>query len=128
MKNHINHTIKEIQHYLPSQMTLKDFIHHNSLHPFQKYSFYEGIFRASKLFGYKVTLQLGEFRELFALNRIKEKTLERIIIERKGKGKLLKIFITRNESCNALDLIPPTFQLQQKRALFHSTLNIFNRW
>lgn len=72
MKNHINHTIKEIQHYLPSQMTLKDFIHHNSLHPFQKYSFYEGIFRASKLFGYKVTLQLGEFRELFALNRIKE--------------------------------------------------------
>jgi len=88
MKNHINHTIKEIQHYLPSQMTLKDFIHHNTLHPFQKYSFYEGIFRASKLFGYKVTLQLGEFRELFTLNRIKEKTLERIIIERKGKGQV----------------------------------------
>lgn len=90
MKNHINHTIKEIQHYLPSQIVFsKDFIHHNSLHPFQKYSFYEGTYvRASKLFGYKVTLQLGEFRELFALKSYQRKNLRKNHHQRKGKGQV----------------------------------------
>lgn len=80
----LDHTLHELTHYLPSQMTLKDFIHHNSLHAFQKQKFYEGIFRASKLFGFKVTLQLDDYRNLFKLGRIKEEVIERIIIERKG--------------------------------------------
>ncbi len=78
------HTLHEIKHYLPSQMTLKDFVHHNSLHAFQDMKFYEGIFRASKIFGYKVTLELDDFRRLFRLGRIKEHVIQRIIEERKG--------------------------------------------
>ncbi|MBL7755232.1 MAG: DUF2309 family protein, partial [Chitinophagaceae bacterium] len=61
----LKHILHEIAHYLPSQMTLKDFVHHNSLHAFQHESFYEGIFRASKIFGFKVTLQLADYRKLF---------------------------------------------------------------
>jgi hypothetical protein len=60
------HVLHELKHYLPSQTPLKDFIHHNSLHAFQKLKFYEGIFKASKIFGYQVTLQLTEYRELYA--------------------------------------------------------------
>lgn len=86
----INHTLHELKHFLPSQMTLKDFIHHNSLHAFQDMKFYDGIFRASKLFGYKVTLQLQEYRKLFSLGRIKESVIERIIIDRKGADELGK--------------------------------------
>ena len=86
----INHTLHELKHFLPSQMTLKDFIHHNSLHAFQDMKFYDGIFRASKLFGYKVTLQLQEYRKLFSLGRIKESVIERIIIDRKGAHELEK--------------------------------------
>ena len=82
------HTLHELKHFLPSQMTLKDFIHHNTLHAFQDMKFYDGIFRASKMFGYKVTLQLQEYRKLFSLGRIKESVIERIIIDRKGEKEL----------------------------------------
>ena len=48
--------------------------------------FYDAIFKASKIFGYQVTLQLTEFRELYKIGRIKKEILERIITERKGAG------------------------------------------
>lgn len=78
------HVLHELKHYLPSQTPLKDFIHHNSLHAFQSLPFYDAIFKASKIFGYQVTLQLTEFRELYQAGRIKNEVLERIIAEKKG--------------------------------------------
>ena len=84
----LEHTLHEVMHYLPSQMTLKDFVHHNSLHAFQHMKFYEGIFRASKIFGFKVSLQLAEFRDLYKKGRITEPVIERIIVERKGEENL----------------------------------------
>lgn len=78
------HILQELKHYLPTQTPLKDFIHHNSLHAFQDMKFYDAIFKASKIFGYQVTLQLGEFRKLYETGRINDAVLERIIVERKG--------------------------------------------
>lgn len=78
------HVLQELKHYLPSQTPLKDFIHHNSLHAFQQMKFYDAIFKASKIFGYQVTLQLSEFRELHRIGRINNEVLERIIAEKKG--------------------------------------------
>ncbi len=82
------HVLHELKHYLPSQTPLKDFIHHNSLHAFQNLKFYEALFKASKIFGYQVTLQLEEYRQLYDIRRIKEDILERIISEKKGKANL----------------------------------------
>lgn len=82
--------LHDIKHYLPSQMTLKDFVHHNTLHAFQDQKFYDAIFRASDLFGYKVTLQLNDFRKLYNLGRIKESVIERIVIDCKGKSESKK--------------------------------------
>ena len=75
------HTLK---HYLPSQGPLKDFVHHNSLHAFQDMLFYDAIFKASKIFGYKVTFSLAEYRNLYQIGRIHSATLERVIREHKG--------------------------------------------
>ena len=75
------HTLK---HYLPSQGPLKDFVHHNSLHAFQEMKFYDAIFKASKIFGYKVTFSLAEYRNLYQVKRIHPVILERVIRERKG--------------------------------------------
>jgi len=84
-KEHIIHLLK---HYLPSQTPLKDFIHHNTLHAFQDQKFYDGIFKASKIFGYQVTLQLDEFRGLYKIGRIQEAILNKLITERKGPAEL----------------------------------------
>ena len=81
---HEHHILHELRHYLPSQTPLKDFIHHNSLHAFQDMKFYDAIFKASKMFGYQVTLQLSEFRKLHEISRIKDQILDKAIIDRKG--------------------------------------------
>jgi uncharacterized protein YbcC (UPF0753/DUF2309 family) len=76
--------LHELKHFLPVQAPLKDFIHHNSLHAFQNLKFYEALRNASKIFGYKVSLSLNEFRELYKTKHIRKDILEKIILERKG--------------------------------------------
>ncbi|HEX7903043.1 MAG TPA: DUF2309 domain-containing protein [Chitinophagaceae bacterium] len=80
------HVLNELKHYLPSQQALKDFIHHNSLHAFQHMKFYDAIFKASKIFGFQVSLQLTEFRQLYKNGRIREDVLEMVIEDKKGKA------------------------------------------
>ena len=79
------HVIHELKHFLPSQQALKDFIHHNSLHAFQHMKFYDAIFKASKIFGFQVHLQLPEYREMFETGRIRKDILEMVIANKKGK-------------------------------------------
>ncbi len=78
------HVLHELKHYLPSQQALKDFIHHNSLHAFQHMKFYDAIFKASKIFGFQVHLELPEYRELFKTGRIREDILEMVISKKKS--------------------------------------------
>ena len=77
--------IHELKHFLPSQQALKDFIHHNSLHAFQHMKFYDAIFKASKIFGFQVHLQLPEYRELYQTGRIRRDVLEIVIANKRGK-------------------------------------------
>ncbi len=80
------HLLHELKHFLPSQQALKDFIHHNSLHAFQHMKFYDAIFKASKIFGFQVSLQLPEYRQLHQRGRIREDILEMVIANKKGKN------------------------------------------
>ena len=75
--------IHELKHFLPSQQALKDFIHHNSLHAFQHTKFYDAIFKASKIFGFQVHLQLPEYREMYKTGRIREDILQKVIAAKK---------------------------------------------
>ncbi len=79
------HVVHELKHFLPAQQALKDFIHHNSLHAFQHMKFYDAIFKASKIFGFQVHLQLPEYREMFKTGRIREDVLQMVIANKKGK-------------------------------------------
>ncbi|AFK02335.1 UPF0753 protein [Emticicia oligotrophica DSM 17448] len=80
--------LHELKHFLPAQAPLKDFVHHNTLHAFQDTKFYDAIRRASKLFGYKTSLSLEEYRALFEQEKINPDILERAIIQKKGKKDL----------------------------------------
>lgn len=77
--------LHDLKHYLPAQNPLKDFVHHNTLHAFQDLKFFEGIRRASEIFGYKVSLSLNEFRDLYHSGQIHKDVLERTILEKFGK-------------------------------------------
>jgi hypothetical protein len=76
--------LHDLKHYLPAQASLKDFIHHNTLHAFQTQEFHKAIRHASEILGYKVSLKLDEFRDLYHAGQINGKVLDKIITERKG--------------------------------------------
>jgi uncharacterized protein YbcC (UPF0753/DUF2309 family) len=78
--------IHHLKHYLPAQAALKDFIHHNTLHAFQDRKFYDAITQASQIFGYKTSLSLVEYRDLFSQKKISEATLEKVILDKKGQS------------------------------------------
>ncbi len=82
------HILHELAHYLPAQLALKDFVHHNSLHAFQDKEFFEGIFAATKIFGIQATFNINEYRKLYAQGRIKSNILERVIVRGKGENAL----------------------------------------
>ena len=78
--------LHELKHFLPAQAPLKDFIHHNTLHAFQHEKFHKAIRTASKMFGYKVSFTLAEFRSLYQSKRIREDILEKVISDTKGEA------------------------------------------
>jgi uncharacterized protein len=85
----IHSIIHNLKHYLPAQAPLKDFIHHNTLHAFQKNKFHSGIRKASKILGYKVYLSLDEFRTRYKNGEIKDEILDIQIEKVKGKQNVL---------------------------------------
>ena len=107
MTHHFNEddVLHKLKHYLPAQAPLKDFVHHNSLHSFQDKEFFEGIFSASEIFGYQVTFNINEYRELYEQGRIREKIIDKVILESYGhsqisvyKNKMLNSFYESNYS------------------------------
>jgi len=76
--------LKKLRKYLPAQAPLKDFVHHNTLHAFQDQDFEDALRTASRMFGYKVTLSIDEYRELYKNHKIREDVLEDRIIKKKG--------------------------------------------
>jgi uncharacterized protein len=89
LSSDIAHILHELSHFLPSQLGLKDFIHHNTLHAYQHMKFYDAIFKASAIFGYQTTLQLTEFRQLYKNGRIKAEVLDHVIGQSKGSDQLV---------------------------------------
>ncbi len=96
------HVIHELKHYLPSQQALKDFIHHNTLHAFQHRKFYDAIFKASKIFGFQVHLQLPEYREMYKTGRIREDVLTMVIAGKKNgdTGWMDKLLLKEYDTVN----------------------------
>lgn len=80
--------IHHLKHFLPAQAPLKDFIHHNTLHAFQDRKFNDALLEASKIFGYKTSLSIKEYRQLYEDKKISELILDKIILEKKGADEL----------------------------------------
>ena len=77
----IEGTVKKLKHFLPAQASLKDFIHHNTLHSFQSEKFFDGIRQASTTLGYKVSLSLEEYRRMYRLGRISDQAIQKVLEE-----------------------------------------------
>lgn len=95
---YITELFEKIKHFLPSQAPLKDFIHHNTLHAFQRNSFHRALQQASKIFGYKTYLSLEEFQQLYKTGKINPQ----IVIDsiRKNCGSMTLRELLKSKSCD----------------------------
>jgi len=59
----LDEAIERLAHWLPRQGPIKEFIHHNTLHAYQRWPFFEGLRRASRMLGSRSFLRLDEYRE-----------------------------------------------------------------
>ena len=98
--------LHKLSHFLPAQAPLKDFVHHNTLHAFQNLDFFEGLEKASRIFGYKVTLTLEEYRELYRNNKIKSQIIDKVLEKKKDpldiyiwKEKMISESYTKEIEC-----------------------------
>lgn len=111
---HLVQLIHELEHYLPSQSPLKDFIHHNTLHAFQHLPFHQGLHAAQQLFGFQTYLTLDAFRNLYHKGEISAAILDRAIAQ---QTELSKDQLFDFEPEKELTTVVGSYRLQWKKKL-----------
>lgn len=73
--------IERVGKHLPSQGPLKDFIHHNPLHAFQKWEFHRGVLEAEKIFGARPYLKFDDYRQLLKKGSITQSGIQKALTQ-----------------------------------------------
>lgn len=71
--------LERARHWLPTQGPIKDFVHHNTLHAFQRTKFHEAASAAARLYGARVAMPPAFFLTAYREGRISDSALDRAL-------------------------------------------------
>ena len=100
----LRHAIEHLEHVLPGQAAIKDFVHHNTLHGFEHLPFDEALKTAYKVTGNFGYLPVDQFRDLYTQGRIDNTDLQWVLQEIPSLKAQDVIFKTSGEEIRQSDI------------------------
>jgi hypothetical protein len=79
MRSRLRELAQYFEHILPAQASIRDFVHHNTLHGYQHLPFSEALETARRLTGAEAYLPEDLFREYYRVGRIQREDLEAVL-------------------------------------------------
>lgn len=75
----IEKILASVSHYLPSQGPISTFVHHNTLHQFEDYEFFDGIEEAARLYSANAYFSEQKYQHEYQKGRITKTDLNKVL-------------------------------------------------
>ncbi len=79
VRQQLRSVVEELQHILPAQAPIRDFVHHNTLHSFEHRPFFDAVSEMEQIRGAHGFLPLEKFREFYKQGRITDDDITQVL-------------------------------------------------
>ncbi|MEW8458067.1 MAG: DUF2309 domain-containing protein [Candidatus Thiodiazotropha sp.] len=105
IRQQIREAVDHLQHILPSQAPIRDFVHHNTLHGFQHLPFREAVATARAVTGARGFMPLEKYRDYYRQGRISHDDLVSCVEKEQDLQPEATVAQTDQASLSRLDVI-----------------------
>ncbi|MCK5921765.1 MAG: DUF2309 family protein, partial [Methylococcales bacterium] len=104
IRTQIKEAIEHLEHVLPGQAPIQDFVHHNTLHGYQHLSFPDALQQSRELTGAQGYVSIEQFRDYYRAGRVNDTDLATVLDENKDLDAAQKLFESPQQTVYLRDI------------------------